>query len=269
MLSKFIELPIDAIVCRPQVRETFDEESLASLAQTIAEVGLQQPITVRRDGNDWVLFNGERRLRAAKLAGEKKIRALVEDAELSPAELTWRQLVSNQHIDLNPWESARAIDSMMRNGGWSASQVAVKIAKSPGHVAKHLAILTLPKEIQEQCARAGLGLTAVYQITLAGNGEAQQRLANELASGAITRDGAAELTKSRRRTRASKRKRSRNGDDRVTVPLGNGKTIAVAGPGLTLDSLIEWITDFLTRLKSVHSQGMALPDALKLLAAQA
>lgn len=269
MLSKFIELPIDAIVCRPQVRDKFDEESLASLARTIAEVGLQQPITVWRDGNEWVLFNGEMRLRAGKLAGEKTIRALVEDGELTPAEIRLRQLVANQHVDLTPLEKARAIESLMREAGWSASEVAAKLGLSPGTVSKLLAILSLPNDIQERIGSPGLGLTAAYQLTLAGNAEAQRRMASELSSGAMTRDGAAEQTKSRKKPRVLKRKRSGNGRDRIMVPLGGGRTVAVAGPGLTLDSLIEWIADFLEKLKGVHSRGVAMPEALKILASQA
>jgi ParB family chromosome partitioning protein len=258
------------VICPKQVRERPNPEMLDELGCSLLEVGQLQPIRVRPHGDNFVVIIGSRRVEAARKAGFQYIDAILENRELDDAEVIRQQLIENTHREeLRPLEKARAIESLMREAGWSASEVAAKLGLSPGTVSKLLGILALPKELQERIGSPGLGLTAAYQISLAGNAEAQVRLADQLASGAITRDGAAELTRSRRKTRVSKRKRSSNTRDRVVVPLGGGRSVVVAGPELTLDSLIELIATFLDRVKGVHSRGLALPEAIKLLTLQA
>lgn len=266
MNSENINLPVDDVACEAQPRETFEEESMLGLAQTVSDVGVLQPIMVRQAGGRWVVIDGERRLRAAKMAGLDTIPAIVQNAEFTSAGITHRQLVANQHVDLTPMEKAKAIEKLMREAGWSASELAVKLGISPGTVTKLLSVLTLPQEIQDRVGSPGLGLSAAYQIPLAGNAEAQARMADELASGALTRDDAAARTrvrKSRRRPPA-KRERSRVGRNRVAIALGDKRVVTIAGPGLTLTSIIDWMSGLLDRLRGAADQNADLSEAVKL-----
>src|SRR4051794_32979170 len=102
---QFTEIPTDLIDTDAQVREAFDPEALAGLAQTIRERGIEQPVVVRRRGARFVLIIGERRFRATKLAGLARIPAIVDDHEWTAAEITLAQLCENlQRQDLNSIE---------------------------------------------------------------------------------------------------------------------------------------------------------------------
>lgn len=260
-------LPIAELKCDMNIREIFDAEKLAGMSQTIKETGILQPILVERIGPPHRVVDGGMRVRAAQLAGLDVVPVAFTDRELSEGELTYRQLVANiQRVDLSPIEKSRAIDRLMREAGWSASEVAVNLGISPGTVTKLLSVLTLPQEIQDRVGSPGLGLSAAYQISLAGNAEAQSRMADELASGALTRDDAAARTRVRksRRRASAKRERSRVGRNRATIALGDKRFVTIAGPGLTLTSIIEWMSGLLDRLRGAADQNADLSEAVKL-----
>ncbi|MBE7506233.1 MAG: ParB/RepB/Spo0J family partition protein [Planctomycetia bacterium] len=260
-------MPVDTLASRPQVRDEFSQESLIGLAQTIRETGVLQPLMVRREGAEIIVVEGHRRLRAAKMAGLIQVPVIIDDRELSESEVLYRQLVTNcQRQGLTPLEKARAIDKLILESGWSPSEAAVKLGLSPSTISKLLAILSLPSDIQDRVGSPGLGLSAAYQISLAGNAEAQARMADELASGTLTRDDAAARTrvrKSRRRPLA-KRERSRVGRNRVAIALGDKRVVTIAGPGLTLTSIIEWMSGLLDRLRGAADQNVDLSEAVKL-----
>ena len=109
MTKETIEyLPVAAIDTGPQVRENAVDDSIRNLAVTLREVGLQQPIRVRRNGNRLVVVDGERRLHAARLLKWDRIAAIVEERDLSGAEIVQLQLIANLlRKNLSGMETAR------------------------------------------------------------------------------------------------------------------------------------------------------------------
>jgi ParB family chromosome partitioning protein len=141
-------IPIDSISPNPmQPRRRFNEESLEELAASLKEHGLVQPIIVRPSGTGYELLVGERRWRAAQLAGAKSIPAVIRDAETS--ECLQIALVENLHRDdLNGIEEASAYRQLVEDFGLSQDEVALKVGKSRSTIANALRLLQLPVEVQ-------------------------------------------------------------------------------------------------------------------------
>ena len=142
------ELPIAAIRPNPyQPRDRFDEEALGTLADSIREVGLLQPVLVRPAGDGFELIAGERRWRAARRAGLQVIPAIVrETADRLALE---QAVVENlQRDDLNPLEEAAAYQQMIEDFSKTHEQVAATVGKSRAAVTNTLRLLQLPPSIQ-------------------------------------------------------------------------------------------------------------------------
>jgi ParB family chromosome partitioning protein len=138
-----------------QPRRAFDEEALRSLAESLREKGLIQPLVVRRRGNDFELIAGERRLRAAVRAGFKEVPVVVREAQ--DQEALHLALIENlQREDLNPIEEAVAYRSLQEEFGLSQEEIAQKVGKSRSAVANTVRLLLLPKEIQSLVAEGKL-----------------------------------------------------------------------------------------------------------------
>ncbi len=144
------ELRLDSVVPnRYQPRKQFSETELVELAQSLKLNGLLQPILVRRKGDGiFELIAGERRLRAAKLAGFEKIPALIRNC--TDQESMVLALVENlQRDDLNPIETARAYHRMVNEFGLTQEAVAQQVGRDRSSIANMLRLTTLPAEIQE------------------------------------------------------------------------------------------------------------------------
>jgi ParB family chromosome partitioning protein len=268
MEKKLVQnMPVNRLTCKPQIRESFDEESLTGLAQSIKESGILQPILVRREGSDFIVVEGERRLRAAQMAGLAEVPVIIDDRELSEGEVLHRQLVTNcQREELSPIEKSRAIDRLMKGTGWNAAQVAVKLGISPGMVSKLLALLTLPEQVQDRLSDGSLGLSAAYEISQVSDTENQRVLAREAAAGRLTREAIAAQTKSQKRPRSSNRKNSGNARQQIVISLGGGRSIVATGPDLTLEVLVAELETAIGRIRQLSAQGMDLADAVKFIA---
>lgn len=264
-------MPIDSLCCRPQVRTQFDEASLLGLAQTIKDTGILQPLMVRREGSEFVVVEGERRLRAAKAAGLTEVLVMIDDRELCESEILYRQLVTNsQRQDLTPLEKARAIDRLVKLAGLSAAQVAVKLGVSSGTVSKLLALLELPESVQSQVANGSLPLSTAYAVSLAPDSKRQLLLASQAATGELRREEVAKRARSRKPARRNGgRRRQRDDPSRIQIPLGGGRSIAFSGPDLTLHAISEWLHELLTRIKELERPDMELTQAVKALTANA
>jgi ParB family chromosome partitioning protein len=134
---------------KDQPRKTFDKESLEQLADSISRFGVLQPIAVRKNANVpgmYEIIAGERRWRAAKLAGLTEIVAVVIDSdELKAAQLS---IIENvQREDLNPVEEAMAYAALINNFGLKQDEVAAQVGKSRPAVANMLRLLDLPDEV--------------------------------------------------------------------------------------------------------------------------
>jgi len=146
--SALMDIPVSAIHPNPlQPRENFDEETLASLTASVREVGVLQPILVRRDGDGYELVAGERRWRAAKRAGLVTIPALVRTAD-DVASMT-QALVENLHReDLNPMEEAAAYQQLIEDFGLTHEEVASRVGRTRASVSNTLRLFQLPPGLQ-------------------------------------------------------------------------------------------------------------------------
>ena len=179
----FEEVAIDSIAPNPrQPRLTFDEEALEELAASIAEVGLLQPVVVRKLGpGRYELVMGERRMRASQRAGLEYIPAIVR--ETSDNDMLRDALIENLHrAQLDPLEEAAAYKQLLDDFGATHEQLAQRIGRSRPHISNTLRLLGLPPTVQRRIA-AGV-LSAGHARALLGLDSplAQERLAQRIVS---------------------------------------------------------------------------------------
>lgn len=146
------EITIEQIRPNPrQPRHTLDEEKLQELAASIQEHGLIQPLVVTGTESGYQLIAGERRWRAARIAGLETIPVIIK--ETSPQQMLELALVENiQRADLNPLEEAEAYNELMEQFGLTQEAVAERIGKSRTAVANTVRLLNLPDEAKEKLA---------------------------------------------------------------------------------------------------------------------
>jgi ParB family chromosome partitioning protein len=181
--ARFVVIPVDQITPNPkQPRTVFDEDAMAELAHSVKEIGLLQPIVVRKLGTDsYELVMGERRWRATQQAGLETIPAIVrdtaDDAMLRDA------LLENLHrSQLNPLEEAAAYQQMLDDFGCTQEVLANRIGRSRPQISNTLRLLKLPASVQRRVA-AGV-LSAGHARALLGlpSGDAQERLAQRIVA---------------------------------------------------------------------------------------
>ncbi|MFW5897094.1 MAG: ParB/RepB/Spo0J family partition protein [Bacillota bacterium] len=153
-----LSLGIGRITPNPyQPRRDFDQERLRELAESIATHGVVQPIIVRQAGDQYELVAGERRWRAAKLAGLKEIPALLQ--ELSDRDVMEIALIENlQREDLNPVEEARAYQVLQDEFGLTQKELAERVGVSRPQVANMLRLLHLPDGVRQMIADGQLSV---------------------------------------------------------------------------------------------------------------
>ena len=154
--SGILYLRTDELQPKPvQPRTIFDEESLAELAESIRSYGILLPLTVRRRAGRYELVAGERRLRAARLAGLREVPCVLMDVNMEDAGLI--ALIENlQRRDLDFLEEANGIRQLIRMFGMSQEEAARRLGKSQSAVANKLRILKLPEDLLETLRERGL-----------------------------------------------------------------------------------------------------------------
>ena len=143
------EIDIDKIRANPyQPRKQFDEKALKELSDSIKENGVFQPILIRQSISGYELVAGERRLRAAKLAGLKKIPAII--VEFDDRQMMEISLLENiQRENLTPIEEAKAYDQLIKKLKYTQEELSKHLGKSRANIANMLRLLSLPGEVQE------------------------------------------------------------------------------------------------------------------------
>lgn len=144
-----LEVPANVIAPNPkQPRSRFDDDTLRELAASIREVGILQPIVVRRTGQGYEVVTGERRLRAAKLAGLATVPVVLRDSD--DADLLREALIENIHReDLNPIELGEAFRQLLDELGLKQEELADRVGVSRSHIANTIRLLALPLEVQQ------------------------------------------------------------------------------------------------------------------------
>lgn len=154
--SRVRYLPLEEIAPNPrQPRKVFEEQGLAELAESIRTYGILQPLTVRRRGQVYELVAGERRLRAAAMAGLHQVPCLL--ARVGEEDSALLALMENlQRRDLDCWEEAEAIARLIADYGLTQEQAAEKLGKSQSAVANKLRLLRLSQPVRAMLQQKGL-----------------------------------------------------------------------------------------------------------------
>ena len=197
--ASFAELPIEAI--RPnavQPRQVFDEDALAELVHSIREVGLLQPIVVRSagvttDGEPvYELVMGERRWRAAQLAGLTTIPAIVRDTE--DTAMLRDALLENLHrAQLNPLEEASAYQQLLEDFACTHDELAARIGRSRPQISNTIRLLKLSPTVQRKVAAGVLSAGHARSLLAVEDPELQDRLAQRVIAEGISVRGLEEI----------------------------------------------------------------------------
>jgi ParB family transcriptional regulator, chromosome partitioning protein len=177
-----LEVPVNAISPNPkQPRTRFDDDAIEALAVSIREVGILQPVIVRKSERGYELIAGERRVRAAKLAGLATIPVVVRDTDDSD---TLREaLIENIHRqDLGPVELAEAFRELLEELGLKQEELADRVGVSRSHIANTIRLLALPLEVQQLLTDGKIQAGHARALLSLGDGEAQKSLALRIAA---------------------------------------------------------------------------------------
>jgi len=172
--TQTLTVPCDAIDPNPrQPRQNFGDESLRLLSVSVRENGIIQPLIVvlrpssNEEGPRYQLIAGERRLRAAQLAGIKVVPVIVKSA--NPQQMLEMALIENlQREDLNPIEAAHAYQMLVEEYNLTQEEVARRVGKDRSTISNHLGILRLPQEVQDKLALGYDSFTAGHAKALIG-----------------------------------------------------------------------------------------------------
>jgi ParB family transcriptional regulator, chromosome partitioning protein len=182
MGSGLIEAPVNAIAPNPkQPRTRWDAEEIGALAASIREVGILQPIVIRRAEHGFELVAGERRLRAAKVAGLATVPAVLRDT--NDADLLREALIENIHRqDLGPIELAEAFRQLLEELGLKQEELAERVGVSRSHVANTIRLLQLPLDSQQLLSDGKIQSGHARALLSLGDAGAQNALALRIAA---------------------------------------------------------------------------------------
>lgn len=176
-----VKVEVERIRLNPhQPRQSLEQGSLEGLAQSIREKGLLQPLVVTRVGDGFQLISGERRLKAATMAGLSEVPVIIRKAEGSDhLELA---LVENlQREDLNPMEEARAYYRLLQEYGYTQEEVSQKLGRDRSTIANRVRLLKLPPALQEDLAK-GIITEGHARALLTLEEASQQALRDEIVA---------------------------------------------------------------------------------------
>lgn len=194
-------IDLTRIMADKQHRVEFDRETLEQLADSLNANGLVQPIVVRWDQGRkiYVIIAGERRFRAAQLAGWKEIKCDVKPDDISDGEIAELQLTENiSRKDLNPIEKANAFTDVINKNGYTARDLAKKVGVNESTISRYVRLLNLSEDIQNQVA-SGTIPTSIAREAARLNGEAKQReFIDKMMSGNFSADDAQKIASGRK-----------------------------------------------------------------------
>lgn len=182
MGAVYAELPIERIAPNPrQPRVVFDEDALAELVHSIKEIGLLQPVVVRRAADGYELIAGERRLRASKVAGLDEIPAIIRDTD--DDDLLRDALLENLHrANLNALEEAAAYEQLLADFGCTQDELARRIGRSRPQVSNTLRLLKLPANVQRRVAAGVLSAGHARALLSLDSPETMDALAQRIVA---------------------------------------------------------------------------------------
>ncbi len=181
------DVPVDRIDANPnQPRLTFDEDTLLELAASITEHGVLQPILVRPGAaGRYQLIAGERRWRAAKIAGLRQIRAIIEEIDDDTA-LEIAIIENLQREDLSPLDEALMYERMTTEHGYSLRKLAQKLGKDKGYIENRLRLADAPTEIKQLVSLRKDTLSHAYELLKVDDPRKRRKLAEQVARGELS-----------------------------------------------------------------------------------
>lgn len=231
-----------------QPRKHFDEVRLRELGESLKAHGQLQPVLAKPDGT---LLAGERRKRAAPLAGLTELLTIVTDRMLSDSEIRLVQLTENmQREDLSGYEQWLGCSELMfMNPDWQMKDLAAALKKDPSTVTRILSPSKCSREWQQALKEGKVGLSHCYAASKLPEEEQAELLALKL-SGA-SRDAIEQAGRKKRSGSTSSVKVSR-----LKVPLACGTTVQISGAGITLDDAIEATQAAIKEMKRAREDGL-------------
>jgi ParB family transcriptional regulator, chromosome partitioning protein len=253
------DIPVSKIGPDPdQPREEFDPDALRRLADSLKARGQIQPISVRwaEDRGQYVIVCGERRWRAAGLAGMSTLSCVVLDKPVPPGDLLAMQLVENLlREDLKPIEQARAYRSLMDGNGWTVSQVARELAVDHSNVSRALALLSLPASVQDQVEQGALPPATAYEVSKLDDPAAQREVAERVVAEKLSRAETVEAVRAASKPRVGKgrgvgKAKAKLPAEWVIKTTGGLKVVVSGRKGFDVPAWIEALEDALGQARS-------------------
>ncbi|GAA3860853.1 ParB/RepB/Spo0J family partition protein [Streptomyces sedi] len=218
--AHFAELPLDSITSNPrQPREVFDEDALSELVTSIKEVGLLQPVVVRRLSADrYELIMGERRWRACREAGLEAIPAIVRATD--DDKMLLDALLENLHrAQLNPLEEAAAYDQLLRDFKCTHDELADRIGRSRPQVSNTLRLLRLSPAVQRRVAAGVLSAGHARALLSVEDAEEQNKLALRIVAEGLSVRAVEEIVTLQSDSKKSTRARGPRAGKRIAPAL--------------------------------------------------
>ena len=213
----YAEIPIDVLQANPrQPRTVFDDDALAELTFSITEIGLLQPVVVRRTADGYELIAGERRLRACQQAGMSTIPAIIRTTD--DTEMLREALLENLHrADLNPLEEAAAYSQMLADFGCTQEELATRIGRSRPQVTNTLRLLKLPTSVQTKVAAGVISAGHARALLSLDSPEQMDAMAQRIVSEGLSVRSVEELVlvgdPSKEDKKRKRRERSKRSDE--------------------------------------------------------
>ncbi len=192
--NDYITVPINVVVPTiDQPRKNFDEQKLTELANSIKQYGIIQPIVVKKEGSKYRIIAGERRFRAAKIAGLKELKVLMfkgeEDYQIS--------LIENlQREDLNPIEVAEAYAELIKRFDYTQQQLAEKVGKSRSEISNCMRLLNLSGKIQDLVRNGTISVGQARPLAVLEKDE-QELILNRIIENNLTARQVEKMAKSK------------------------------------------------------------------------
>ena len=204
------QCPVDRLIPNEeQPRQSFDEQKLAELTESVRSKGVIQPLVVRAVGDGrFQIVAGERRWRAARLAGLERVPVVVKD--LSGADMLEVALIENiQREDLNPLEEAEAYRQLIEEHGLTQDRLAKRVGRQRSTVANALRLLKLPEEIQQFLMTGELSMGHARAILGVQGGSAQKALARKVVREGLSVRACEDLVRSKTKGKPRAARKSR------------------------------------------------------------
>jgi len=205
--GKYRLVPPDLIGPNPlQPRHDFNQDSLQQLADSLKRNGMIQPLVVKQSDSGFIIIAGERRLRAARIAGLKEVPVVLMDEVDEPRMLELALVENLQREDLNPLEAAEAYQTLIQRCGLTQNELAAKVGRSRTAVANILRLLGLPEAIKLMIREGKLSEGHARAILAAGSEEQMLALAQRALRDTLSvRDVEREASRGKRKLRAHRR----------------------------------------------------------------